>query len=104
MTTQQLLLTFIATATILATAAGIGTARRFRRYRPRPISWTCLECGHTENTRARTRSEAWSWIGGKLHAHALQHPDLMARDSFADTPQGMNFTHTVPPEWARRQE
>lgn len=99
MTTQQLLLAFVATATILATAAGLGTARRLRRYRPRPISWTCLRCGARFDHKARTRGEAWAWVGASLHGHAfMKHPPF---DEDPDTPE-LTYAINMPPEWLER--
>lgn len=96
MTTQQLLLATIATATIIAAAAGLKTARRLHRYRWRPISWTCLCCGHSETSRARTRGEAWSWIGARSRGHATEH--LHAGDGYE-----IHMAHTVPHEFRRNK-
>lgn len=99
MTTQQLLLATITTATILATAAGIHTARRLRRNRPRPINWTCLRCGDRFDTHARTKREAWTWAGSSLHLHAfMKHPPL---NEDPDTPE-LTYAIKMPHEWLDR--
>ena len=84
----------LAIAVATAAAAAGKTARRLHRNRRRPIQWACLECGHTENHKARTATEAWSWIHGRARRHATEHH-----------PEGhMMVTHTLPPEWYRRPE